>query len=116
LKWSGDPTEDAEMIAALYLPDPALPAHLFERRAALSPVRRMLATLLRNAIDEYRLTTAICRRGPRRATHRAAALRDDVMVWMQSNEVACERSFPFVMVCQALDLDPAAVRAAVLKP
>ena len=109
------PEDDEEMLTALFAPDVSLPAQFYAGRKKQTPVQRLFTAILHDAIAEYRMTTWHVGAGGK-AADRAWQLREVARVWFESDDPGpWPHSFPFVMVCTALGLDPAAVRRAVLR-
>jgi hypothetical protein len=85
--------------------DPILPEQLLDRcRPPLRPEQRLMAAVLEDAIN-------LRRRGPRAAGRGASRRYAEVRRWFASGDTRWP--FSFVNVCQALNLEPSAVRIAV---
>ncbi len=100
--------EPGSVERGLFGPDSLLPAQYFRvRRGPLTGSQRLMAAVLEDAV------AVIARRdGHRRGSRQHLVVMREAERWFRAND---HRSvFSFIHVCEALDLDPGALRRAVL--
>ncbi len=100
-------TEPEERLSGLCEPHIVLPVQFFtrlQRTAAWTGEQRLMAAILEDAV-------AVCCRPTVPTTSKARHLLRETLRWLRSNERTW--MFSFLRICEALDLDPAAIRRGV---
>jgi len=88
------------------VPETILPEQFFRPSAALTPEKRLMLSVLEGALLDLKRSA-----GAR--TPRARRLADEVDAWFAADDEGWPCSF--LNVCQALGLDPSAVRSRVAR-
>jgi|SRR5215813_6856875 len=92
--------------------DTILPVQFYARSASLTPQLKLRAAVLEEAFHCVNLKVSISGTQNRSAAERRRyTARDETVAWFASDD----RDWPysFVNICEALDLDPEAVRARI---
>jgi hypothetical protein len=104
-KWNRDGHATAEAIEVA--PETMVPVQFFDTRrsgAAQVPEKRLMLAVLEAAVAEFQ-------RHARAGTRAGQRAFDDAEAWIGSDDV--QWPFSFVNICQALALEPGAVRSAL---
>jgi len=95
------------MTPSTSVPEVLLPVQFYayvQRRTAWTGAQRLMAALLEDALD-------VCTKPDTLANAKRRQLQREAMGWLRSNDRA--RTFSFLRVCEALDLDPGTIRRAM---